>query len=150
MRAGAVAVWLLATGCGGSLGSIQGFDLGRVKGAGWAKQLDDTIAVTASDVDASCDPLASLEADPDATWTLWISSTDSAGYHTDLDAVATIALNDGLLDNERDGSGTIRVDNAGDALQVAIDLDFGDDRLKGSFKADACPSPTSTDATTAP
>lgn len=138
---GAIYVVLggLLSGCGGSLGSIQGFDLGNPKSAVWAKdEGNDRVMVVASDQKDLCDALGTPEGAVEGLWTLSLWSTEAAVYETELTAEAIASIRDGVLDDDFEGDGTIRIDDANGDLQVKVDLTFGSDRLKSSFKADPC------------
>ena len=71
-------------------------------------------------------------------WTLEVWSTAAAIYEEELPAESVTSIRDGVLYDDFQGDGTIRIDDANGKLEVRVDLTFDSDRLKSSFKADPC------------
>src|SRR5689334_18034862 len=125
--------WLVVlVGCDRNLGSIEGFDLGHARSAVWATEPEtERVFVVASDGDEDlCDAVAAGRTRA-GSWTLTVWSTEPGSYETDLSADAWVDLRDGLIDDTFGGGGILWVDDGND-LQVHVDLDFDDDRLKGN------------------
>jgi hypothetical protein len=131
--------WLLLLGgCDRNLGSIEGFDLGHARSAVWATEPEtDRVFVVATDDDGDLCKAVGDGRTRDGTWTLVLWSTEAASYETDLSADAWVDLRDGLIDDTFGGNGLVWVDD-GNTLQVHVDLDFDDDRLKGNLDAESC------------
>lgn len=134
-----VGMVLIAMGCNRELGSIEGYDLGNARSAGWAKEEGtDRVKVVASDDKKVCDLLAAGSELDESIWTLSVWSTGAAGYEEVADVEAFLVVRDGLLDQDYVGDGEFQFDDAEGDLQVHVDLTFGDDRINGNFRAEPC------------
>jgi hypothetical protein len=133
-----VSGWLLS-GCGGGLDAIQGFDLGNPKSAVWTTdEATDRVMVVAADQDDLCTALSTPDGAVAGQWTMSVWSTEAARYEVELAAEAVVSIRDGVLDDDFQGDGTIEIDDSNGDLQVRVDLDFGEDQVKGVMKAEPC------------